>query len=607
MPGHPMEPSTPPEAGASGEEPAPAWAERPKIARVNQYIRYEPDQRCPPLQSVSVALQGAVLTLTNTVLAVTIMVRAGGQGQDYLSWAIFSALAIGGVITVLQACRAGRLGAGHVLMSGPGPHFIAVAVLAMTAGGLPLLASLVIVSSLVQFALARWLPLLRRVITPVVSGTALMLVAVTVMAVAVDRLGEVPEGAPAAAGPAVAAVTLAAAVMLAMRAPGIWRLWAPMIGIAAGCAAAAVLGLYDLGQLIDAQWVYLPDVAAWPGLDLRPGAEFWTLLPAFLIVNLVAAIKTGSDGVVIQAASRERPQATDFRLVQAAVNTNGLGALLSGIAGTLPTLAYTAAVVTLITLTGVAARSVGYAIGAILLALAFLPKATAVLLTIPSPVMGAFLLLIMSLLFVEGMRMVVQDGLDHRKALVAGVALAMGVGLESQDILADLLGWTWGASLGNGLTVGILAALLMTLFNELTGPRQRRLETRLEMTALPGIDAFLLGLASRLGWNEASTQRLRAAGEESLSSLLRSGGDHGAGEAPRLTIVARPGEAVELEFLAVFDEENLEDRLAHLDEQVELPEERETSFWLLRNYASSVRHRKYHGIDIVTVRVEGSR
>ena len=76
---------------------------------------------------------------------------------------------------------------------------------------------------------------------------------------------------------------------------------------------------------------------------------------------------------------------------------------------------------------------------------------------------------------------------------------------------------------------------------------------------------------------------------------------------PRLIIVARPGEAVELEFLAVFDEENIEDRLAHLSEQAEVPAEHEISFWLLRHYASSVRHRKYHGIDIVTVRVEGSR
>ena len=225
-----------------------------------------------------------MLALANTVLFVTIMALAGDQGEDYLSWAIFSALAIGGVVTALQAGRAGRLGAGHVLMTGAGPHFIAVAVLAMAGGGLPMLASLIVVASLVQFALAQWLPLLRRVITPVVSGTALMLIAVTVMAIAVERLSEVPEGAPGAAGPAVAVVTLAVAVMLAMRATGIWRLWAPLIGIASGCAAAALFGLYDLQRVIDAHWLYVPDIAAWPGLDLRPGVEFWTLLPAFLIV-----------------------------------------------------------------------------------------------------------------------------------------------------------------------------------------------------------------------------------------------------------------------------------------------------------------------------------
>ena len=548
-----------------------------------------------------------MLALANTVLFVTIMALAGDQSEDYLSWAIFSALAIGGVVTALQAGRAGRLGAGHVLMTGAGPHFIAVAVLAMAGGGLPMLASLIVVSSLVQFALAQWLPLLRRVITPVVSGTALMLIAVTVMAIAVERLSEVPEGAPGAAGPAVAVVTLAVAVMLAMRASGIWRLWAPLIGIASGCVAAALFGLYDLQRVIDAHWLYMPDIAAWPGLDLRPGVEFWTLLPAFLIVSLVVAIKMSSDGVVIQRVSRVRPQATDFRLVQGAVNTNGLGTLLTGIAGTLPTIVYTPSVVTLVTLTGVAARSVGYAIGAILVVLAFLPKAAAVLLTIPSPVMGAFLLMIMGLLFVEGMRMVVQDGLDHRKALVVGVALSIGVGLESQDVLADLLGDTWGASLGNGLTVGILAAILMTLFIEMTSPRHTRLETTLDISALPEIDAFLRKLASRIGWTDASTERLRAAGEETLSSLLQSGSEHRADGVPRLIIVASPGETVELEFLAVFDEENLEDRLAHLSEQAEVPAEQEISFWLLRHYASSVRHRKYHGIDIVTVQVEGSR
>ena len=96
----------------------------------------------------------------------------------------------------------------------------------------------------------------------------------------------------------------------------------------------------------------LPNLAAWPGLDLSPGVEFWTLLPSFLIVSLVVGIKMSSDGVAIQQVSRVKPGATDFRLVQAAVNANGLGTLLSGLAGTLPTIAYTPSVLTLISLTG---------------------------------------------------------------------------------------------------------------------------------------------------------------------------------------------------------------------------------------------------------------
>ena len=549
-----------------------------------------------------------MLTLTTTVLMVSITFLAADEGERYLSWAVFAALIISGASTALQAGRVGRLGAGHVLMTGAGPHFIAVSVLALTVGGLSMLASLIVISSVFQFALAAWLPMLRRIITPVVSGTALMLIAVTVMSIAVDRLKEVPEGAPLAAGPSVAAATLVTATVLAMRASGVWRLWALLIGIASGCAVAAFFGLYDVQRVVEAPWFSMPDIAAWPGLDLTPDAGFWALLPAFVIVALVVAIKTSSEGVVIQQVSRRRPRATDFRLVQGAINTNGLGTLLSGIAGTPPTVVYSASNVSLINLTGVAARSVGYAIGVILLALAFLPKVTAILLTVPSPVMGGYLLMIMGLLFVGGMKTVVQDGLDHRKALVVGVALSIGVGLENQNILADMLGRTWGASLGNGMTVGVLAAILMTSFIELTSPRRRRLEVELAVSALPKIDVFLRELASRIGWNDASTELLRAAGEETLSSLLQSGGSYAAGNAPRLIIVARPdGGAVELEFLAVFDEDNLEDRLAYLSEQAEIPEEHEISFRLLRHYASSVRHRKYHGIDIVAVQVEGSR
>ncbi len=576
-----------------------------RVAGAGDNIRYEADERCPTLLSIGVALQGVTIALANTVLFVTIAFRAASLGDSYISWGITCSLLIGGVITVIQAGRLWRFGAGHILITGASPHFIAISVLALELGGVSTLASLVVVASLVQLAVAAWLPLLRRIISPIVSGTALMLIAVTVMSIVVGKLGDVAEGAPPAAGPAMAVVTLVVATMLAMRATGLLRLWGPLIGMASGCVVAGLFGIYDVGRVIEASWLDLPDFGAWQGLDLTPTGDFWALLPVFLIVSLVGAIKTSSDSVVVQRVSRNSPQATDFRLVQGSVNTNGLGTLLSGVAGTLPTIAYSPTSLALINLTGVAARNVGYVAGIILLVLAFLPKVAAILLTVPTPVAGAFLLPIMGLLFVEGMRTVLQDGLDPRRVMVVAVSLSVGVGLVTQDILVELLGRTWGTPLDNGLTAGVLVAILLTAFIELTSQRRRRLEVTLESSALPKVDTFLSELGSRIGWSEASTGRLRAAGEETLSSLLQSGEDTDTDAVPRLIVVARPGETVELEFMAVFDEQNLEDRLAHLSDQAEVPEEHEISFRLLRHYASSVSHRKYHGIDIVTVQVEG--
>ena len=577
-------------------------------ARLNRHIRYEPDDRCPPLVTAGVAFQGVVLILANTVLMVTIIVRAAGEGEVYLGWAVFAALVIAGLTTALQAAHVGRVGAGHVLMTGAGPHFIAISVVALTEADLPTLASLIVVSSLFQFAMAAWLPFLRRIVTPIVAGTALMLIAVAVMPIAVGRLTDVPAGAPAGGGLIAAGVTLAVTTGMVLRASGVWRLWAPLSGILAGCAAALFFGLYDLRPLAEASWFDLPDVAAWPGVNLTPDARFWALLPVFVIVSVVAAIKTSSDGAVIQQASARKPRATDFRLVQGALNASGVGILLSGIAVTPPVIIYLPSSVSLINLTGVAARSVGYAIGGILFALAFLPKLTAVLLSVPSPVMGAFLLIIMGLLFVEGIRTVFQDGLDPQKGLVVGIALALGVGLQDGSVFESVLGETWSASLGNGMTIGVLATVLLTAFLELTGPRRRRLDVELDAAALPGIDAFLCELAVRGGWNDASKERLRAAGQEALECLLQLREDPEADKAPRLMLFARPGrETVEMEFLVVSEKENIEDHLTYLSERAETPEESELSFRLLRHYASSVRHRQYHGIEIVTVKVAGSR
>ena len=142
----------------------------------------------------------------------------------------------------------------------------------------------------------------------------------------------------------------------------------------------------------------------------------------------------------------------------------------------------------------------------------------------------------------------------------------------------------------------------------MTGARSRRLDTLLDLSALTDIEAFLRQLGSDLRWNQASIDRLHAAGEETLAAVLHLWESYESNQPPRLVLNARPGSgSVELEFLALFSEENLEDRIAYLSDQAEEPDVGEISFHLLGFYASAVRHRKYYGVDIVTVEIEGSR
>ena len=575
--------------------------------RENQNVRYEPDETPPSLVTLGSGLQAATLIVAPVVLTVVIVARIADQPDSYVSWGVFAALVISGVTTILQAVRVGRVGSGHVLIMGTSGAFIAVCVAALVNGGPATMASLVVVSALFQFLLAARLSLLRRIFTPVVSGTVIMLIAATVMPIVFDTMGDVPDGTSSAAAPAAALATLVTVVVLVLRAPPAWRLWSPIIGIVVGCVVAAPFGLYNVQQVLDAPWVGVP-LSSWPGLDLTPGTEFWALLPAFVVVTIVGAIETIGDGVAIQRVSRRRSRATDFRVVQGALNADGVGNLLSGIAGTLPNTTYSSSVA-LAEVTGISARRVGVAIGVIFVAVAFFPKVAALLIAIPGAVAAAYITVLIGLLFVQGMKIIIEDGVDHRKASVVGLSFWIGTGFQNQWIFPGLLGDGFlSVLLGNGMTSGAIVAIIMMVFMELTAPRRRRLEVALNEDALPKLSEFLGEIASKAGWDAASRDRLVLAGEETLSSLLSEDDDFQMGGVRRLVVTAHVNRGgVELEFVSASGGENLEDRLTYLGQTPDVPDDREISFRLLRHYASSVRHQKYHDVDIITVSVEGPR
>ena len=573
--------------------------------RVNENIRYEPDEAPPIGVTLAVGLQGCLLILSNTLtVAITFTVAAAGSAS-YASWVIFASLIVAGTATALQAAKLGRIGAGHLLLTGSASPFLAVCALAALEGGFQVMASLVVAASLIQFGLAFWLPKLRRIITPTVSGVALMVIAASVMPVAMDKLGSLPTDTSPFTGPAVGAATLTTVAILMLRGSALWRMMAIPITILVGCATAALLGVYDFSHALQAPWLALPRFQAWAGLAPAYDKHFLALLPAFLIVSAVVAVKASNEGETIQQVSRRTPKAVDFRAVQGTLNVGGIGILLSGILGAVPPLVYISSTISLVAFTGTAARRTGFVIGAMLIALALMPKVVAVIATIPRPVTGAVLLVLMGLLFLEGVRTLSQDGINPQKAAIAGISLAISIGLQSRNILSETLGSPWDVAFGSSVVAGVLTAVMTSVLLDMTLTRRRRMNTQLDMSVLPAVHGFLRETASGAAWDQTKTDRLCAAGEETMASMLQVRENRPDETPPRLVIATRHvGKGVEMEFSAVSRGENIEDRIAYLSESAAQPDPDEMSFRLLRHYASSVHHRKYHGVDIVTVQVD---
>ena len=567
-------------------------------------VRYEPDERPPGPLAFGLGLQLALLVVAGIVLTPAIVIRAAEGSETYMNWAVFAAVIVSGLSTIIQAVRVGRLGAGYVLAMGTSGAFIAVCVTALVQGGPAVLAALVIASSLFQFTLAARLSFLRRVLTPVVSGTVIMLIPVSVMPIIWDLLADIPPEANPAGAPISALITLLAVVLIALKATGVLRLWALVIGVVIGSLVSSLFGLYDVQRLADAAWIGVP-ASGWPGISLEFGPVFWALLPSFIFVTLIGAIETIGDSVAIQRVSRREPRAIDFRAVQGAVGADGLGNLLSGLAGTVPNTTYSSSVA-VTELTGVASRMVGVALGLIFVIAAFSPKFLAVILAIPGPVVGAYTTVLLSMLFVLGMKIVVQHGIDYRGGVIVGVSFWIGVGCQGGVIFPEIVSGFAGGLLQNGMTAGGLCAMLMNLFLMVASPRRRTIEMPLAATTLPLVHKFLAQFAAHNDMDGVIESRLELAGEETLYTLLGDETDEPRPERSLQIVAYRDGNDAVLEFIASPGGENIQDLLTVIKDTPSEPSaDREVSLRLLRHAASSVDHQQYRDIDIVTVRVGG--
>ncbi len=578
----------------------------------------------PPIgKTVGLGLQFSLIAsaalLVTPVIVVTQAAAESGNRYDlasYLNWMVFASMIVVGISTLIQVRRIGPFGGGGFLPMFTAAFAIPFAITALVDGGPSTLTALVIVTAIVQLAVSRWLFILRRIVTPTVGGIVMMILSVTLASVVFGILDRATEEDPT--NPTITTlVTVTIVAALALRGSALMRLWGPLVGIVGGCITAAMLGIYDYQRIIDAPWIGFPSVPSELLQVPDIGIEFWTLLPGFLFLGVIIAIQTNGAAIAVQGASYREALAVDFRGVQGALAGTSVSNFLAGIAGTVPNIVNPGSAA-FTQVTGVASKSIGYAVGIILIVLAFIPKASGLLSSIPGPVVTGYLLLVVGTLFVDGARTIIQSEENRQKVLVAGICFWIGAAFQFDLFNLPDLGPVWAAIFSSGITTGGFAAILMILYLEWTSPRRMRFQSKLHIDSLPELNDFMVKFADSRGWDDAMKAKLTAVAEETLLTLapLDLSLDLVEEEEPdpandrRLSVVAaNDGNVATLEFIGGIEEggTNIEDRVHQLQQhEAETVVEHELSLALLRSYASSVQHRQYATTDVITVRVEPS-
>ena len=581
-------------------------------APTSQNPRYEADENPPALSALGFGSQFSLIASATLLVTPVIVAKASGRDDSYLVWMVFASLIVVGVSTLLQVRRIGPIGGRAVLPMFTAAFSIPFCITAVVDGGPTTLTTLVLVTAAVQLLISKWLFILRRIVTPTVGGTVMMILSITLASVVFGLLDEASAVEPVAA-PVTALATLVVVGAFLLRGSAVWRLWGPVIGIIVGCAVAAAFGIYEIDRVVQAPWVGLP--SEWPGFGLDFGIHFWTLLPAFLFLGVIISIQANGEAIVLQRASWRNERAVDFRQVQGTLAGAGVTNLLAGLAGAVPNIIHPG-IVAFTQITGVASRRVGYFIGVIFILMAFLPKVSGLLSTIPGPVMTGYLIMVTGTLFVDGAQTVIQTEENRQKVVAAGVCFWIGAAFQFGLFNLPDLGPVFAALFNSGVTTGGVAAIVIVIYLELTNPRRRRFQSQLNIEVLPELNEFIAKFADSRGWNEAMKDRLSAVAEETLLTLApldlegldleetETQNEDVRDERQLVVLAHSDGQMADLEFIGGGNEANVEDQLRQLQQHdSETPLENQLSLRLLRSYALSVKHQQFHDTDIITVRV----
>ncbi|KGJ49490.1 purine permease [Clostridium sp. NCR] len=424
----------------------------------NSGLLYRIEDR-PNLQlSILLGFQHIVAAFGGIVAVPLVIGPAIGVDVRTTAMLVSATIFVAGLATIIQARGIYKIGAKLPCIMGTSFTFVGPAITVGTSMGLAGIFGATILGSFIEMILSRFIKPLMKFFPPVVTGTVVTLIGLTLVPVSMDwcagGLGSPTYGS--ITNICIALMVMIIVVGFNIYGKGVLSSSSILIGMFVGYLACIPIGLVDFTPIKEASWIGLPGIP----VILEHGVKFSLAgVAPFIIAYLVTTIETVGCLIAIGEASDIK---TSSEQLSKGVLADGLGSFLAGFFGVCPNTTFSQNI-GLIPITKVSSRYVVIISGVIMMLLGIFPKLGALVASIPSPVLGGAGIVMFGVVAASGIKTLSKVNINNRNLIIISVSIALGLGITTRPELLTVLPESLKLLFGSGISTGTIFAVMLNI------------------------------------------------------------------------------------------------------------------------------------------------
>lgn len=439
-----------------------------RLKRTPSEIAYAADDRPALGLTLTLGAQHAIMAIALSAYALVVAKMANLSPEDTQSFLASSILGMA-LATLLQSWG-GKLGSGAFIVHIPDPITVPFIALVIAKYGLGGVLPAAVGAGCAALLVSRIVPHLRPLFPPTVMGVVVCVGGFSLVRGALEHsLGLDDRFLIDPLSLLISSITLGVIVGFSIWGTRSMKLFSLAAGMVAGIVISALLGyVHGLERFATTPVFALPQVPT-PVFGIDIG-----MLAAVVMVAMLVQLDTFASVVIVDKMDDADWHRADMKMVSGGIQANGLGNLVGGLIGAMPS-ATSSANIGLCHATRSTSRYIGIAAALMIAVVALLPQVTLALTLIPTPVIGAIEIYAAGFFAVSGLELAASRALDSRGIFMIGISLTVGLGVMLMPELVENVPEELKHMVGSGFVMaGVTAVSLNLLFRLGTSMRARR-------------------------------------------------------------------------------------------------------------------------------------